>query len=64
MEVGNVPEPVFEVYKDKAREWRWRLKGANNEIIATSEGFKEKVGCEDGIASVKKNAPIAKIVEK
>jgi len=59
-----MPEPVFEVYKDKAREWRWRLKGANNEIIATSEGYKEKAGCEDGIASVKKNAPIAKIVEK
>ena len=57
-------EPVFEVYKDKAREWRWRLKGANNEIIATSEGYKEKAGCENGIASVKKNAPIAKIVEK
>ena len=56
-------EPVFEVYKDKAGEWRWRLKGANNEIIATSEGFKEKAGCEDGIASVKKNALIAKIVE-
>ena len=59
-----MPEPVFEVYKDKAREWRWRLKGANNEIIATSEGFKEKAGCEDGIASVKKNAQIAKTVVK
>ena len=59
-----MPEPVFEVYKDKAKEWRWRLKGANNEIIATSEKYKEKAGCEDGIASVKKNAPIAKIVEK
>ena len=59
-----MPEPVFEVYNDKAREWRWRLKGANNEIIATSEGYKEKAGCEEGIASVKKNAQIAKIVEK
>jgi hypothetical protein len=58
-----MPEPVFEIYKDKVGEWRWRLKAANNEIIATSEGYKEKTGCEDGIASVKKNAPIAKIVE-
>ena len=57
-------EPVFEVYKDKARAWRWRLKGANNEIIASSEGYKEKTGCESGIASVKKNAQIAKIVVK
>jgi len=59
-----MPEPVFEIYKDKVGEWRWRLKAANNEIIATSEGYKEKAGCEDGIASVKKNAQIAKIVEK
>ena len=58
-----MPEPVFEIYKDKVGEWRWRLKAANNEIIATSEGYKEKTGCEDGIASVKKNASIAKIVE-
>ena len=58
-----MPEPVFEIYKDKVGEWRWRLKAANNEIIATSEGYKENTGCEDGIASVKKNAPIAKIVE-
>ena len=56
-------EPVFEVYKDKAGAWRWRLKGSNNEIIATGKGCKEKAGCEDGIASVKKNAQIAKIVE-
>lgn len=58
-----MPEPVFEIYKDKVGEWRWRLKAANNEIIATSEGYKEKTGCEAGIASVKKNASIAKIVE-
>jgi len=58
-----MPEPVFDVYKDKAGAWRWRLRAANKEIIATSEGYKEKAGCEDGIASVKKSAPIAKIVE-
>jgi uncharacterized protein YegP (UPF0339 family) len=40
------------------------LKGDDNEIIASSAGYKQKAGCEDGIASVKKNSPIAKIVEK
>jgi uncharacterized protein YegP (UPF0339 family) len=54
-----VPEPVFEIYEDKTREWRWRLKGADNEIIASSEGYRQKADCEDRIASVKKNSPIA-----
>lgn len=59
-----MPETVFEVYKDKSGAWRWRLKSANNQIIATSgESYKERSSCEDAIASVKKNAPIAKIVE-
>jgi uncharacterized protein YegP (UPF0339 family) len=40
------------------------LKGADNEIIVSSEGYRQKAGCEDGIASVKKDSPIAKIVEK
>ena len=59
-----MPEPVFDVYKDKSGEYRWRLKAANGQVIATGgEGYKEKKSCEDGIASVKKNAPVAKIVE-
>ncbi len=56
-------EPVFEWYKDKDGKYRFRLKAANGEVIAVSEGYVSKEGCVDGIASVKKNAPIAKIVE-
>ena len=58
-----VPEPVFEWYKDKAGKYRFRLKAANGEIIAVSEGYGSKDGCVGGIESVKKNAPIAQIVE-
>jgi uncharacterized protein YegP (UPF0339 family) len=58
-----MPEPVFEWYKDKAGKFRFRLKAANGEIIAVSEGYASKEGCVNGIESVKKNAPIAKIVE-
>lgn len=58
-----MPEPVFEWYKDKAGKYRFRLKAANGEIIAVSEGYNAKDDCVDGIESVKKNAPIAKIVE-
>lgn len=46
----------FEVYKDKAGQHRFRLKAGNGEIILTSEGYKDKAGCANGIASVKKNA--------
>jgi hypothetical protein len=58
-----MPEPFFEWYKDKAGKYRFRLKAANGEIIAVSEGYVSKEGCVGGIESVKKNAPIAKIVE-
>jgi uncharacterized protein YegP (UPF0339 family) len=58
-----LPEPVFEWYKDKAGKFRFRLKSANGEIIATSEGYSSKDGCVNGIESVKKNAPVAKVVE-
>ena len=56
--------PKFEMYTDKAGEFRFRLKAKNGEIIATSEGYKAKASCENGIASVKKNAPEAEIVEQ
>ena len=55
--------PKFEMYQDKAGEYRFRLKAKNGEIIATSEGYKSKGGCENGIESVKKNAPDAEIEE-
>ena len=53
--------PKFEVYKDKADEFRFRLKARNGEVIAASEGYKSKDGCMNGIASVKKNAPDAAV---
>lgn len=55
--------PKFEVYTDKAGEFRFRLKARNGEIIATSEGYKAMAGCLNGIESVRKNAVDAKIVE-
>ena len=49
--------PKFEIYTDKAGEYRFRLKAKNGQIIATSEGYKKKTSCLNGIESVKKNAP-------
>lgn len=46
----------FEVYKDKAGEYRFRLKAANGQNILGSEGYSAKTGCMNGIESVKKNS--------
>lgn len=56
--------PKFEIYLDKAGEYRFRLKAKNGEIIATGEGYKAKAGCLNGIESIKKNAPEAPIEKK
>ena len=55
--------PKFEVYVDKAGEFRFRLKAGNGEIIATGEGYKAKKSCLNGIESVRKNSD-SEIVEE
>lgn len=45
----------FEVYKDKAGEYRFRLKAGNGETILSSEGYSSKGACENGMQSVQKN---------
>jgi len=47
----------FELYKDKAGEYRFRLKAGNGETILVSEGYKQKASATNGIESVRKNAP-------
>jgi uncharacterized protein YegP (UPF0339 family) len=59
-ELESMPA-FFEVYKDTAGKFRFRLKAANGENIATGEAYNSKNACMDGIESVKKNAPIAEI---
>lgn len=46
----------FEVYKDKSGGFRFRLKAANGEVIASSQSYKSKASAMGGIESVKKNA--------
>ncbi len=59
-----VKHPKFEIYADKAGEFRFRLKASNGENICASEGYKSKTSCMNGIESVRKNAPDADIVEE
>ena len=63
-EVEAVTNPKFEVYTDKAGEFRFRLKARNGEPIAASEGYKAKASCMNGIESVRKNAPDADVVKE
>jgi len=49
---------MFEIYKDNAGEFRFRLKAGNGQNILASEGYTSKDACENGIASVKENAQI------
>ena len=60
----TLKHPKFEMYLDKAGEYRFRLKAKNGEIIATGESYKAKAGCLNGIDSIKRNAvdsPVVKI---
>ena len=53
----TLKHPKFEVYLDKAGEYRFRLKAKNGQNIAASEGYAALTSCLNGIESVKKNAP-------
>lgn len=48
--------PKFEIYLDKAKKFRFRLKAGNGQIIATGEAYEALKNCKNGVASVQKNA--------
>ena len=47
----------FELYEDKAGKYRFRLKASSGQIILVGEAYESKAAAENGIESVKKNAP-------
>lgn len=48
----------FEIYKDKAGEYRVRFK-YNAETIFATEGYSSKSSAQNAIDSIKKNGPNA-----
>jgi uncharacterized protein YegP (UPF0339 family) len=54
----------FEINKDAAGEFRFKLVAVNGETIAVSEGYSTKDGALKGIESVKQNASMAVIEDK
>ena len=49
----------FELYRDKASKYRFRLKASNGQVIATGEAYETKASALNGIESVRKNAASA-----
>ena len=52
--------PKFQVYKDTAGKYRFRLRADNNKIIAAGEAYETYAGCLNGIRSIQRNfnAPV------
>ncbi|WP_299223152.1 YegP family protein [uncultured Psychroserpens sp.] len=46
----------FEIKKDKSGQFRFNLKAGNGQVILSSEAYKAKASCENGIASVRTNS--------
>ncbi|MBR1560976.1 MAG: YegP family protein [Clostridia bacterium] len=57
----SVGHPKYELYQDKAGEFRFRLKASNGQNIGKSEGYKAKASAKKGILSIGKNAPDAPV---
>ncbi|TQQ83101.1 DUF1508 domain-containing protein [Halonotius terrestris] len=55
----------FEVFRDRAAEWRWRLRHRNGNIIAVSgEGYTQKHNAQKGLRSVMANSSAAELREE
>jgi uncharacterized protein YegP (UPF0339 family) len=53
----------FEIFTDRKKQYRFRLKASNGEIIAASEAYETKAACLKDIKSIQKNAPAAQIID-
>jgi uncharacterized protein YegP (UPF0339 family) len=64
--VGRVDEMAgkFDLFEDKGGHWRFNLVATNGQVIASSESYNSKAAAQNGIESVRKNAPDAKVVER
>jgi uncharacterized protein YegP (UPF0339 family) len=54
----------FEPKVAKNGKFHFTLKASNGQVVGSSELYETQTSCENGIASVKKNAPAAKIEDK
>ena len=53
---------TFEIYRDKADEFRVRFK-YNSEIMFSTEGYSSKASAQNAIDSIKSNGPAAEVID-
>jgi len=56
--------PKFEIFRDKAGQYRFRLKARNAQVIAASEGYTTKAACLSGVQSVQSCAATAELTDE
>jgi uncharacterized protein YegP (UPF0339 family) len=61
---GRAVAYKFEIFKDKAGEFRVRFRASNGEVMFSSEGYASKSSAKNMIESIKKNAPDADVVDE
>ena len=57
-------EKHFDVLESKNGKYYFNLKATNGQIIGSSQMYESLAGCQNGIQSVKNNAPDAEVVEE
>jgi len=55
--------PAYELYQDKADEWRWRLTSGGDIIADSSEGYSSKSSAKEAIGRIQEDAPTASVLE-
>lgn len=53
----------FEIYQDKSGKFRFRLKAANGEVVASGEAYDSKSGAIDGTGAVQRAAAGATVID-
>lgn len=61
--INKAINPKFEIYKDNTGLFRFNLRAKNGQVVVSSDGYKAKASCKNGIESVKKNVVNSEIIE-
>ncbi len=55
---------MFEIFKSRDAKFVWHLRADNGEILCHSETYTTRRAAEDGIAVVKRVAPVAPVYDR
>ena len=62
--INNLEKQKFEIYQDKSKEFRWRLKASNGQVVASSSGgYATKADVDKAIDAIKNGASKAQVSE-